>query len=182
MAMACRMPNQIVPPGTTQMLPIVTTAAPAATLANRVQKAGQRMPCPCLGHEMSEQRLRRFRGRSGAEAGAGALARISGQCELRHEQQPASHPYERAVHAALVVGEHPIAEHAFQQARRRGRAVGRLDADEREQAVFDATGNPLPDRHLREVDALNEGDHLCPIVPSARPAGKRRWQFPCAPR
>ena len=54
------MPNQIVPPGTNQMLATVTSAAAAATLANRFQNAGQRMPCPCASHRLTPDRNRKL--------------------------------------------------------------------------------------------------------------------------
>ena len=90
--------------------------------------------------------------------------------ELRHEQQPAAVARQAEIHAAGVVGEYSVAEHALEEALGFGIRIGGSHADERGDAALNAAEDALPDTHLGVQHALNERDH--------RPRGARLIESP----
>jgi hypothetical protein len=103
--------------------------------------------------------------RSGAAAplnpGRGAFVSVGSQRELRDQQQAAGDVLERPIHAAGIVFENSIAEHALQQAQRDGYVVAALDTHERENAAANAAHVSIADGHRGRADALNECDQIC---------------------
>lgn len=95
----------------------------------------------------------------GGEAGPHAAAGVGGQGELAYQQQAATGFGERQVHAALGVGEHPIAQQAFGHALGPGFVVARLHRHEGQQAGADGAKGGAVHLYLGMGDALDEGNH-----------------------
>src|SRR5690606_4388136 len=99
------------------------------------------------------------RGGCGAESRAHAGAGIGGQGELADQQQPAAGLCQGAVHAALGVGEDPVAEQAPGHPRHLRLAIARLHAHQRQQARPDAADRLAPDADAGFADALDQAEH-----------------------
>src|ERR1700761_2090764 len=141
-----------------------------------------RMRGACQFHQSIEPAAPMFGRRGAGEAGPHARACIGGQGELADQQQTTAGIGQAAIHPALLIGEHAIAEQALEHAPGLRLAVIGLHGNESEQAVADGADGARFDVDAGGLDALDERDHLGSVVNSAaaRPVS-RKWERPLIP-
>src|SRR5690606_21907724 len=117
--------------------------------------------------QVVEQLLAQRRRRGGGKARAQATFRVRRQGELGDQQQAALHVLERAVHLAVLVGEHPVVEQLVQQLVGSRRGVMGLDADQYQQPLVDGTDHLAGHLHAGGPYPLNQPLHASLPLPDS---------------
>ncbi len=112
-----------------------------------------------LSHQIVVQLFPEPRRRRAGEARAQAAAGVGGQGELRDQQQTAADIAHRAVHPALGVGEHPVAQQLVQKLVGTGAVILALDPDQHQQAVVDGPDDLAGHLHPRMSHSLDQRLH-----------------------
>ena len=93
------------------------------------------------------------------EARAVALAAVTVERELRHDEQAAANIRERAVHFVVFVREYTHFNRFIGQINRIVHGITVCDAEQDKEALSDLSVNPAVDRHRRVGDSLYQRPH-----------------------
>src|SRR6056297_12528 len=137
---------------------------------------GSRPLIPCESDEILEQALS-FLGRSRRrKAGSIAGVGVSGQGELRHQQQSAVLIDQGTIHSSLRVGEDAIVVDPLEESRQTIVAITALESNQHQQPGIACTDRLTANAHFRLAHPLQQGDHETDSVSSS--TGSGTWSAP----